>query len=284
MNNKKISVVTPSFNQGQYLEETIDSVLSQGYKNLEYIVIDGGSSDKSVEIIKKYAKYLHFWISEPDDGHYDALNKGFKVSTGEVMSWINSDDIYFPWALRTVDEIFSLSREINWLTGLATRIDRESRIERAPKVRKNLNDFLIGNYKWIQQESTFWSRELWDVSGGFITDKYKLMIDGELWSRFFRNADLWHVDLSLGAYRLHGNNRAILNETDVKREMEEIIENLRLDVNSSIFQIIFRHKVTKNLNKVLRLLGLKDSPFPIEQYNVISYIENEIVQKIETLK
>jgi glycosyltransferase involved in cell wall biosynthesis len=103
---RKISIITPSYNQEQYLEQTIDSVLSQQYSNLEYIIIDGGSTDKSVEIIKRYEKYLTFWVSEKDKGQSDAINKGLKIATGEIINWINSDDWYNPDTLRRVSNYF----------------------------------------------------------------------------------------------------------------------------------------------------------------------------------
>src|SRR6267154_2378048 len=93
----RISIVTPSFNQGSYLEETIRSVLDQNYPNLEYVVVDGGSTDRSVEILQRYADRLAWWSSEPDGGQYAAINKGFKHTSGEIMAWINSDDKYLPW-------------------------------------------------------------------------------------------------------------------------------------------------------------------------------------------
>src|SRR5215470_7311361 len=113
MARPRISIVTPSFNQARFLEATIRSVLDQRYDNLEYIVVDGGSTDGSVEIIKRYADRLAFWCSEADGGHGNALNKGLRRATGEIMAWLNSDDIYWPWTLAAVAEIFEAHPDVN---------------------------------------------------------------------------------------------------------------------------------------------------------------------------
>ncbi len=121
-NFPKVSIITPSFNQGQFLEDSIRSVLEQDYPNLEYIIVDGGSKDQSVEIIKKYQDHLTWWISEKDKGHADALNKGFSHATGEILAWLNSDDIYFPNAVSEAVSILRSHPEVGMVYGDADLI------------------------------------------------------------------------------------------------------------------------------------------------------------------
>src|ERR1044071_10153093 len=122
MKQPKISIVTTSFNQAEWLEQCMRSVLDQNYPELEYIVIDGGSTDGSVDIIRKYADRLTYWISEKDNGMYDGLQKGLSRSTGEIMAWINSDDLFHPGSFMTVTEIFSHYEQVKWLQGVPTVI------------------------------------------------------------------------------------------------------------------------------------------------------------------
>ena len=126
-NYPKITIVTPNYNCEKYLEKTILSVINQNYPNLEYIIIDGGSNDSSIEIIKKYENYLTYWISEPDNGMYEAIQKGFDKSTGEIMAWINSDDMYHKNSFFTVADIFSNFKQVSWLTGANTNYDEFDR-------------------------------------------------------------------------------------------------------------------------------------------------------------
>lgn len=203
----KISIVTPSYNQVDYIEDTIRSVIEQTCPNLEYIVIDGGSTDGSIEIIKKYQHKLHHWVSEQDEGHYSAINKGFGMATGEIMGWINSSDTYYPWTFDTIAEIFSQFPEVNWISGCASYFD----IGRAPKgvgacEYVNRYDFLSGNCT-LQQESMFWRKNLWDAAGGRLDESLKYAADTELWFRFFQLANLYNVNTILGGFRYHGDRR-----------------------------------------------------------------------------
>ena len=223
----KISIVTPSFNQVQFIEETILSVINQNYPNLEYIIIDGGSTDGSVEIIKKYEKHLTYWVSEPDNGHGHALNKGFARSTGEIMAWINSDDKYYPYTFSAVADIFNTFSDINWIQGKNSWIDKSGRLEDVRFSFIIIYSFLFCDYKWIQQESVFWRRSLWEKSGAFINENMELMVDGELWTRFFLSDELWHLDLVISSFRSHEKNRSHTQIEKVYREMDEVINVMK---------------------------------------------------------
>lgn len=215
-NNLKISIVTPSFNQSQYLERTMLSILNQNYNNCEYIIIDGLSTDNSQQIIKNYQTHLAYWISEQDTGQYDAINKGFSRSSGDIMCWLNSDDLYLPNTLDVVNKIFSTHPEIEWITSLyPLMIDELDNIIRCNFLYgiskegfyrgENLPGVSLFSTGFIQQESTFWRRSLWEKAGGFLDTSYPLAADFELWSRFFKFAEIYSTLTPLGCFRKHPN-------------------------------------------------------------------------------
>jgi glycosyltransferase involved in cell wall biosynthesis len=223
----KISVITSCFNHAPFIRETIESILSQNYPDLEYIVIDGGSTDGSAEIIREYESRLSYFVSEPDRGHGHALNKGFEKSTGEIMAWLNSDDKYMPKSLQTVADIFDQHQDVEWLTGTNGWWNDRGVMIRAANNYKNAADFIRGDFAWIQQESTFWRRSLWEKSGAWINETYKFMVDGELWTKFFLYAELYHAHCILSGYRSHGDNRALHNYDACISEMQQAINHLR---------------------------------------------------------
>ena len=227
----RISVVTPSFNQARFLEPALRSVLDQEYPNLEYIVVDGGSADDSRAIIERHATRLHHWESEPDRGHAHALNKGFARSTGEIMAWLNSDDLYLPWTLRVVAEVFQRFPEVEWIAGVDAWWNERGELTSAQVRPRNVYDYLLGTEHCIQQESVFWRRSLWERAGGRIDEDLRYMVDTELWCRFFPLAPLHAVECVLGGYRRHSGNRAIRHAAECRRENAEAVA--RLDARCS---------------------------------------------------
>ena len=204
----KISIITPSFNQGRYLEETIQSILNQQYPNLEYIIIDGGSTDNSVEIIKKYEKHLSYWVSEPDKGQSDAINKGFKRATGEIICWLNSDDILMEDALNKVVTCFRDNTQLDLLNGYLLLIDEHSRILS--------NHFILKQKKWyakrgiyyVSQPSMFWKREVFETTG-LLKEEFHASMDREFLIRVFQNDfTIGHLSKILAGFRMHGTSKS----------------------------------------------------------------------------
>lgn len=255
MNYPKISIVTVNYNQAAYLEETILSVLNQNYPNLEYIIVDGGSTDGSVDIIKKYEARLAGWISEKDEGQYHALQKGFDKCTGEIMAWINSDDIYVPNSFFAVAEIFNAFPDISWLMGIPREYTAQgSMISRItlPWGRWSKYRFYTFDFQFVQQESTFWKRELWEKAGSKMNTGLKYAADMELWLRFFRHAKLYSTTATLAGFRHHDSNqRSAAFRQQYLGECKNAIQN---ELKSfSIFQRFFLF--------LLRLLGFFTGPF-----------------------
>lgn len=180
----KISIVTPSFNQGQFIEETIRSVLLQNYPNLEYIIIDGGSTDNSVEIIKKYEPWLKYWVSEPDRGQSHAMNKGFMLSNGEIMAWLCSDDLYKINTLMYAANILN-NENSNWLAGSADIINADSKTTSIINIKDiSINSF----FRWLiycfPQPSVFWKRSIWEKTN-YLDRNLHYTMDIDLWFQMY---------------------------------------------------------------------------------------------------
>jgi len=202
----RISIVTPSFNQAHYLEETIRSVLLQGYPNLEYIVIDGGSTDGSIEIIRKYEPWLAYWISEPDRGQADAINKGFRQSSGQIMNWVNSDDCLLPNALRHVAAHFHAHPTAQIVCGFRRNVLGHARTRR---VRAYLrpDKYTLSRICYIAQETTFWRRAVWETVGE-LDASYRFALDFELWQRILAAGyQFTLMPRFTGLFRLHPDSK-----------------------------------------------------------------------------
>lgn len=229
----KFSIITPSFNQVRYLETTLRSVLENEGVDIEYIVIDGGSTDGSVDVIKKYADRLAYWCSEPDGGQYEAINKGFRHATGDILAWINSSDYYLPWTLPTVLEVFENFPETQWIASLRQLcVDGKSRYSNLG-VRSGFsrNAMSLGYHGsrerpyFIQQETCFWTRALWEKIGGKIPSTYRFAADFHLWSLFFEHSPLTGLDCPLAAFRYHVSQRSQVS--NYMEEVEAILTELR---------------------------------------------------------
>lgn len=200
----RISVITPSYNQGEFLEQTIRSVLLQGYPNLEYIIIDGGSSDNSVEIIKKYEQYLTHWISEPDRGQSHAINKGFEKSSGQIMCWLNSDDYYLPGTLQFVAEHLADNSGAFALIGHCYVVYTDGRPPLIAKGRYENRQQLLRYWTGYQmhQPSIFWRREVYKKVG-FLDESQHYIMDFDYWTRIAQHFDFMNVDRFLSCATYH---------------------------------------------------------------------------------
>lgn len=198
----RISIITPSFNQAGFLERTLCSVLDQNYPNLEYIVIDGGSTDGSVEIIKKYEDRLAYWVSEPDGGQSQALNKGFERATGEVIGWLNSDDLYHSGTLLHVGEWFAEHPQHNVFYGGLSLIDSQDCVHDAVWAGTNDPRYTFWVGLDVHQQSLFWRRELMDQIG-MIDETMRFSMDLDFIVRLLLHGRAGRTRRYLGMFRLH---------------------------------------------------------------------------------
>lgn len=211
----KISVITPSLNQAGYIKRTIRSVLDQNYPNLEYIVVDGGSTDSTIEILKTYGSRLT-WISEKDSGQSDGINKGMSMATGDILAFLNSDDMYEPGVLTAVAARFMADPSIMWLTGRCRIIDEDDiEVRSIITAYKNL---LLDHYRYtlllianpISQPATFWKKEVVKEIGFFDPDE-SLVMDYDYWLRIGKRYQPAIVDEKLAAFRVHPQSKTSRN-------------------------------------------------------------------------
>jgi glycosyltransferase involved in cell wall biosynthesis len=213
------SIVTPSFNQVQFLRQTIESVLTQDYPNIEYIVIDGNSTDGSQEIIKEYEEHLAYWESIPDKGQTDAINKGFAKASGKYLAWLNSDDVYQPGALSEAVSYLEGHPDVGMVYGDCTFIDTNGRtIGRFPAAQTNYERLRRG-YVHIPQQASFFRRNLWEKVGPLDPSFYFAM-DYDLWVRLARESSLVYMRGHVWAsFRLHGEAKTIAADARCWPEM-----------------------------------------------------------------
>jgi len=215
-----VSIVTPSYNQGRFIEETILSVKNQDYPNIEHIIVDGGSTDETIEILKKYeGTYNMRWISEPDKGQADAVNKGFRLSSGDIIGWQNSDDLYTPSAISKAVEYFQKYPQIDLVFGDFYFINEQGDIIQEVRLRPfDKREYLYVGPN-ITNQSAFWRRELFLKTGGLNT-KYRYAMDFDFFVRASEKGRFMHVRELLGCLRIHGKSKTI-TKGGAKQWMQE---------------------------------------------------------------
>jgi glycosyltransferase involved in cell wall biosynthesis len=234
----KISIVVPSFNQGQFIGATLQSIIDQNYPNLELIVVDGGSKDETVAVINQYAAHIDWWVSEPDSGQTAAINKGFARSSGEIMAWINSDDLAAPGALTRVAAWFAAHPETHVVYGDRLLIDENgdevSRWILPPHSRRVLDwaDF-------IPQETLYWRRSAWDVVGARLDESFRFAMDWDFLLRLSsKQVNFEHLPFFLGMFRVHRNQKTSSQMTSVGQQEMQILRRRALGYAPTRWQLI----------------------------------------------
>jgi glycosyltransferase involved in cell wall biosynthesis len=220
-----ISIITPSYNQSRFLEQTIRSVLEQGIPSIEYFVMDGGSTDSSVEIIRKYQNQLAGWVSEKDQGQADAINKGLKAANGEIVAWLNSDDFYLPGAIQTALDAFREHPAVGLVYGDVLSVDGEGHSFNLQRFRQaSLADLL--SFRIISQPAVFMRRTVLEQAG-LLDASYHCLLDHHLWLRIARLAPIYYIPKTLAAARYHPEAKNLARPTEFGREAWRIVAWLR---------------------------------------------------------
>lgn len=217
-----VSIITPSFNQAKFLEATLQSVFMQDYPSIEYIVVDGGSGDGSLDIIKNYQDKLAWWVSEPDRGQADAINKGFKKASGEIIAWLNSDDLYLPGAISRAVEAFESNPAAGVIYGNAVSADADGRFLNELRFEKwDTMDLLA--FKIICQPAVFMKRaQVEEV--GYLDDSYDFFLDHQLWIRLSRITDFIHEPLFWAVSRYHPDAKNVTMASQAGDEVFKILK------------------------------------------------------------
>ena len=236
----KISIVTPSFNQGVFIEETIRSVLFQTYPHIEYIIIDGGSTDGTVEIIRKYEQRLAFWVSEPDEGQTDALRRGFALARGEILAYLNADDVYTPRAVETAVTTFHNNPDLTLVHGDSIIINASGdKIGHKRGEEGAFLSYFLHMANPISQPSAFWQRTDYEAIGG-VDSRLHYIMDYDLWSRMgLLGKKFKHIAADLSLFRIHASSKTKQSMIPFEQERLQLIQEYLQD--AALGQVLSPH-------------------------------------------
>jgi glycosyltransferase involved in cell wall biosynthesis len=264
-----ISIITPTYNQGHFIEQTINSVLDQNYPNLQYLIIDGGSTDDTVNIIRKYEKYISYWVSEKDKGQSEAINKGFTRATGEVVNWLNSDDYYEPGVLSKVGEAFK-DENVNVVCGRSRVFGHgDTYVSNGTDLYPENIFKTIGWARIDQPETFFRYSTLKDI--GFVNEGLHFIMDKEMWIRYLLKFGLTNVVKLPGVfanYRLHGNSKTV----SLQKGFEEETRNLYYTIAKRFCPETFSGFFEQNFGaQLLPLEGYDQLLNKEDAYHIVNY-------------
>ena len=243
-----VCIVTPSYNQGRFIARTVNSVLDQQYPNLQYVVQDGASTDETLEVLRRYPTGQLTVVSESDSGQSQAINRGFAQTSGEIMAWLNSDDILLPNAVNAVVSFFNRHQEVDVVYGNRLLIDEQDRVI-GRWVLPGHDAEVLSWADWIPQETLFWRRRIWDRVGATIDESFRFAMDWDLLLRFRdKGARFHHLSRYLGAFRVHDQQKTSASINDIgSAEMDRLRSRVlgripsATEINRKIAPFMRRH-------------------------------------------
>jgi glycosyltransferase involved in cell wall biosynthesis len=253
MNSLKITILTPSYNQGSFIEKNIEAVLNQNYSNFEHIILDGGSSDNTVEVLKKYPHLI--WISEKDEGQADCLNKGLKLATGDIIGWINSDDYIEPNIFETINEEFSKNSDLNWIVGNLNVDDLNNNTITKIDSPKISYEELLKNPDIVKQPATFIRKRIIEQVGGWNKNLYMVM-DYDLWIRISKICNPKKIDKTFANFVVHPNQKT--NPKNSLRQIQEIKKIVLSEKkkDKAYYSLLYRKYKSYYKKKIKNMLNL----------------------------
>jgi glycosyltransferase involved in cell wall biosynthesis len=263
----KISIITPSYNQGNFIEDCILSVLNQGHLNFEHIIIDAQSSDNTISILKKYPHLI--WISEKDNGQSHALNKGLNLASGEIIGWLNSDDMYCPGVFSKIENIFEESGEIDWIVGNQYKVFQESNMVLKMPFKEISFASISRNCDILRTQSAFYRKCILNKVGGF-DEKFHFVMDYDLWIKLSRHSNPLNIKDYVSIFRVHNSQKtSFVNSFKQIRELKVIFlrENLFVGFLNKILSFLWYNSSSqiKCFLIFIGLLNVKYKELPIRK-------------------